>query len=301
MKIKSFYQGIFYTCIASLFWGIPQPLFFNEIKFIPAFEVAIHRGLWSFIFLLIVIVFLGKINDFFEIFKSTKKILFLSCSALLISTNWTGFILAVSINRVQDASMGYYLTPMISIGLGYFFLNEKISHLKCLSVIIMFGSLIFLFISLNTLPYLAILIGITWGVYGLLRKQVDVSSEVGLLYESFFISLFGIPYLIFLNYNNIGYFFNYSNLVTFFLILTGIVTIFPLFFFNLGVKHIPLGLAGMIFYLAPTFHFITSVFILKESLSLPKMISFIAIWIAIIIFIFDVIAEERKLNGSNIQ
>ena len=159
MKIKSFYQGIFYTCIASLFWGIPQPLFFNEIKFIPAFEVAIHRGLWSFIFLLIVIVFLGKINDFFEIFKSTKKIIFLSCSALLISTNWTGFILAVSINRVQDASMGYYLTPMISIGLGYFFLNEKISHLKCLSVIIMFGSLIFLFISLNTLPYLAILIG----------------------------------------------------------------------------------------------------------------------------------------------
>ena len=147
MKIKSFHKGTLYTVLASLFWGIPQPLFFNEIKFIPAFEVAIHRGLWSFIFLLIVIVFLGKINEFFEIFKSTKKIIFLSCSALLISTNWTGFILAVSINRVQDASMGYYLTPMISIGLGYFFLNEKISHLKCLSVIIMFGSLNSIFIN----------------------------------------------------------------------------------------------------------------------------------------------------------
>ena len=282
--------------MASLFWGIPQPLFFNEIKFIPAFEVAIHRGLWSFIFLLIIIVFLGKINEFFEIFKSTKKIIILSCSALLISTNWTGFILAVSLDRVQDASMGYYLTPMISIGLGYFFLNEKISPLKFLSIIIMFGSLIFLFISLNTLPYLAILIGITWGVYGLLRKQVNVSSEVGLLYESLFISLFGVPYLIFLNYHNIGYFFNSSNLITIFLLLTGIVTIFPLFFFNLGVKYIPLGFAGIIFYLAPTFHFITSVFILKESISMPKMISFIAIWVAILIFIFDIIKEEKKLT-----
>ncbi|MDC0195012.1 EamA family transporter RarD [Alphaproteobacteria bacterium] len=301
MKIKPFHRGVLYTCLASLFWGIPQPLFFNEIKFIPAFEVAIHRGLWSFIFLLFVIFFLGKFHEFLAIFKSTKKILFLSFSALLISTNWTGFILAVSINRVQDASMGYYLTPMISIALGYLFLNEKISPLKFLSVIIMLGSLVFLFISLNTLPFLAILIGITWGVYGLLRKQVDVSSEVGLLYESLVISLIGIPYLIFLNYHNINYFFNHSSSITFFLILTGVVTIFPLFFFNLGVKNIPLGLAGIIFYLAPTFHFITSVFILKESISFPKMISFIAIWIAILIFIFDVIIEEKKINESNIQ
>ena len=102
MKIKSFYYGIFYTVLASIFWGLPQPLFFNEIKFIPAFEVAFHRGLWSFILLSVIIIITGKINEFFLIFKSKKKILFLSLTAFLITINWTGFILAVSINRVQD-------------------------------------------------------------------------------------------------------------------------------------------------------------------------------------------------------
>jgi len=113
--------------------GNTQPLFFNEIKFIPAIEVTIHRGLWSFVFLLTIITFFGKLKIFFYIFKSYKKLLVLSLTATLISINWSCFIFAVSINRVQDASMGYFISPMISITLGYLFLNEKISSLKLLS------------------------------------------------------------------------------------------------------------------------------------------------------------------------
>ena len=291
---NSFYKGIFYTCIASLFWGLPQPLFFNEIKFIPAIEVAIHRGVWSFLFLLIILIIFGKIRDFFFIFSSYKNILILSITATLISINWTGFILAVSINRVQDASMGYYITPMISIALGYFFLNEKISTPKLISLIMMLSSMIFLVISLKTFPFIAILIGTTWGIYGLLRKQINVKSEIGLLYESAFITLIAGPYLIYLNYQDSGFFLNHSSTTSIFLILTGLVTIFPLFLFNLGIKFIPLGFAGVIFYIAPTFHFITSVFILNENLSLPKLISFIIIWIAVVIFIIDILKEEKN-------
>ena len=301
MKNKIFYKGILYTCIASLFWGIPQPLFFNEIKFIPAIEIAIHRGLWSFIFLLIIIISLGKIKNFFFLFKSYKKILILSFTALLITINWTGFILAISINRVQDASMGYYITPMISIGLGYFFLNEKISSLKLISISMMLASIIFLIISLKTIPFIAILIGTTWSIYGLLRKQINVPSEIGLLYESGFITLMAGPYLIYLNYKGLGFFLNESSLVSIFLILTGAVTIFPLFFFNLGVKFIPLGFAGVIFYLTPSFHFITSIFILNENISLPKLISFVIIWIAVIIFIIDIFKKEKRINENNTQ
>ena len=282
--------------MASLFWGIPQPLFFNEIKFIPAIEVAIHRGLWSFIFLLIIIICLGKIQDFFFIFRSKKKILVLSVTAILITINWTGFILAVSINRVQDASMGYFISPMISIALGYFFLKEKISMLKLISILMMFVSIMSLIITLKTFPLLAILIGTTWGIYGLLRKQINISSEIGLLYESGFITLIAGPYLIYLNYQGSSFFLNESSLTSFFLILTGLVTIIPLFCFNLGLKYIPLGFAGVIFYLAPSFHFITSVFILNESISLSKLISFIIIWIAVVIFIIDIFKEEKKLT-----
>ena len=300
MQTKIFYKGIFYTCLASLFWGIPQPLFFNELKFIPAIEIAFHRGLWSFIFLLTIIIILGKISYFFEIFSSYKKIFILSFTAILISINWTGFIMAVNLNRVQDASMGYYLTPLISIGLGYFFLNEKISSLKLLSVVIMSSSIIYLIFTFKTIPFLALLIGTTWGIYGLLRKQINVSPEIGLLYESGFITLIAAPYLIYLNYHDLGFFLDDSFRTSTLLILTGAVTTFPLFFFNLGVKSIPLSFAGVIFYLTPTLHFFTSIFILNEPIATPKLISFIMIWIAVTIFIYDIF-KGKKINESNIQ
>ena len=173
--------------------------------------------------------------------------------------------------------MGYFITPMISIGLGYFILKEKITKLKLLSVMLMLISIIFLILNLKTFPYIAIIIGTSWGIYGLLRKQIDVSPEVGLFYESFFISFFAFPYLLYLFYQGSGYFLNYNSFTSVFLILTGAVTIFPLFFFNLGVKFIPLGYVGVLFYLAPSFHFITSVFILGETIVLTKLISFFII------------------------
>ena len=139
------------------------------------------------------------------------------------------------------------------------------------------------------------------GIYGLLRKQINISSEIGLLYESCFITLFAAPYLSYLNYKGSGFFLNESSLTSFFLILTGAITIFPLFFFNQGVKIIPLGFAGVIFYLVPSFHFITSFFILKENISLPKLISFIIIWIAFAIFIIDIFKERKRINENNTQ
>ena len=300
MIINRFYHGIFYTFLASVFWGLPQPLFFNEIKFIPAIEVAFHRGFWSFIFLLVIVILRGNIKEFIDVFKSNKKIIFLSITSILITINWTGFILAVSINRVQDASMGYYITPMISIVLGYFFLNERITKLKLISIIMMFSSLIFLLISLNTFPLLAILIGTTWGFYGLLRKQINVSSEIGLLFESALISFIAAPYLIYINIIGEGFFLNQNSYISIFLILTGVITIFPLYFFNLGLKFIPLGFAGIIFFLAPSLHFVTSIFILNEALSAYKLIAFIIIWIAVILFIIDIFKEE-KINENNTQ
>jgi len=246
-------------------------------------------------------IFLTKINDFVFIFFSLKKIVILSVTALLISINWTGFIFAVSIGRLQDASMGYFITPMISIGLGYLFLKEEITKLKLFSLLLMLVSIIFLIYSLNAFPYIAILIGTSWGIYGLLRKLIDVSPEIGLFYESCFISLFSFPYLIYLFYKGSGYFLNYDTFTSFFLILTGVVTIFPLFFFNLGVKFISLGYVGVLFYLAPTFHFITSVFIIGETLIQAKLLAFFIIWIAVAIFIIDVLRNEKKIIESNTQ
>ena len=289
----NFSKGIIFACLAAIWWGIPQPLFFNEINYIPSFEVAMHRGIWSFFILFLSLIFFSEINDFLALFKSSKKITILTITSLLIATNWLGFIYSVSINKIQDASLGYFLTPMISISLGYFILNENLNIRKVISVLLMLFACIILFTGLDSFPYLALLIGTTWGIYGLLRKQIQVSPAVGLLYESGLITLFALPYLIYLNQIDIGYFgFNFSY-ISIMLFLTGIVTIIPLFFFNLGLRYTTLGLAGVLFYIAPSFHFITSVFILGEYLEMEKIVAFIIIWVGVSIFIYDVVKSPR--------
>ncbi len=295
---NNFSKGVIFTCIASIFWGLPQPLFFNELNHVNTVEVVLHRGFWSFILLSLILVLISNISEFFKIFKSRKKILILTITACLIATNWGGFIFAVGQERVQDASMGYFITPMISIVLGYLFLKEKISRFKFISVILMIFSIIFLFFNLNEIPYLVIIIGTTWAIYGLLRKQINVSPSIGLLYESFIITLLSSPYIIYLYHSGSSSFLNIDIKTSILLIFTGVVTIFPLFFFNLGLKFIQLGLAGVLFYLAPSFHFITSVFILGEDILIPKIISFIIIWVAIILYIYDTIKKQIILNNT---
>ena len=289
----NFIKGIIFACVAALWWGMPQPLFFDEINYIPSLEVAMHRGVWSFFVLFFSLVIFSEIKDFFKLFKSSKKIIILTITSLLIATNWLGFIYSVSINKVQDASLGYFLTPMISISLGYFILNENLNTRKIISVSLMLLACFILFTSLDSFPYLALLIGTTWGVYGLLRKQIEVSPATGLLYESGLITLIALPYLIYLNHLEIGYFSFNLSYISIMLFLTGIVTIIPLFFFNLGLRYTTLSLAGVLFYIAPSFHFITSVFILGENLVNEKFIAFIIIWVGVSIFIYDVVRNSR--------
>ena len=295
---NTFSRGVIYTCIASIFWGLPQPIFFNELNHVDTLEIVLHRGLWSFILLFLILLVSTNINDFFSLFRSIKKTFILTITACLIACNWAGFIYAVGEERVQDASMGYFITPMISILLGNIFLKEKITKPKIVAVILMFFAIIYLFLNLKELPILVLLIGSTWAVYGLLRKQIKVSPSIGLLYEAFIISIFSIPYLLLIIINGESSFISIDFKTNFLLILTGCVTIFPLFFFNLGIKHIHLGLAGVLFYLAPSFHFITSVFIFNEEIFYEKIISFIIIWVAIILYIFDTFKKRTNENST---
>ena len=298
MTKNNFLKGILYTCIASIFWGLPQPLFFNELNHVDTLEIVLHRGLWSFVLLFLILLAVTDIREFYILFKSLNKILILTITALLIASNWACFIYAVGQERVQDASMGYFITPMISILLGNIFLKEKLTKYKIIAVFLMFFAIIFLFINLKEFPILIILIGSTWAVYGLLRKHIMVNPSIGLLYETFIISIFSIPYLIFIIFKGESSFISIDLKTTIFLILTGGVTIFPLFFFNLGLKYIQLGLAGVLFYLAPSFHFITSAFILNEEIFFGKFLSFIMIWIGIIFYIYDTLKNRSIENNT---
>ena len=293
-----FLKGILFTCIASIFWGLPQPLFFNELNHIDTLEIVLHRGLWSFVFLFFILLATTNLKEFYNLFKSLNIIIILTITGFLIALNWACFIYAVGQERVQDASMGYFITPMISIILGNIFLREKLTKYKIIAVLLMFFAIIYLFLNLNKFPILIIAIGSSWAIYGLLRKRIMVSPSIGLLYETFVISIFSIPYLLFMFIEGNSSFISVDLKTTIFLILTGAVTIFPLFCFNLGLKYIQLGLAGVLFYLAPSFHFITSIFILNEEILLDKMFSFIIIWIGIIFYIYDSFKNRTIENNT---
>ena len=286
------YRGIFFLFLSTIIWGIPQPLLFNEIKHIPALEVVCHRSIWSFFFLLFGIFFLGKFSLFINIFKDKKLIIGLSITGLLIAINWSGFIISIGLEKLQDASLGYYISPLIYIALGYLFLKEKLNLSKIFSIILMLVSIFILIIDYGTIPYLAISIGLTWATYGLIRKKLNVDAEIGLLFESGIISIMSLPYLIYLFFNKEGYFLYSGYMDTSLLIFSGLFTIIPLFFFNIGVKYLSLGFAGVIFFLTPTFHFLTSIIILNEEITYIKLLTFIIIWIAVAIFVNEKIREN---------
>ncbi len=158
----------------------------------------------------------------------------------------------------------------------------------------MFFSIIILILNYGKMPFLAIFIGLTWSVYGLIRKKLPVNAEIGLLFESGIISLIAFPYLLLKFVSGEGVFIYSNSYDSFILIITGLFTILPLFFFNIGVKFIPLGLTGVIFFLVPTFHFITSILILNEEITNIKLITFSIIWIAVIIFVRDKFRENYR-------
>ena len=286
-----FLKGIIYTSFASVFWGLPQVLFFNNIKNIPPIEIISHRALWSFVLLFLLVFFSKKFIELKKIFLNKKIIFFLSITALLVSFNWFLFILSISINRVQDASMGYFISPIISVGLGYIFFKEKLSILQIISLILIIFSIIFILFKLKIFPFLAVGIALSWAFYGLIRKKIKVSSDIGLLIETLLISPIAIVLFIYLVNLNLNIFSYQEPLLSFYLFWSGFMTLVPLFLYTLGFKIIGIGPASMILFLTPTSQFLLGITYFDEILTLEKFFGFVIIWIAVFIYLNELRRE----------
>ena len=293
MHKKSYLDGFAYVFIATFLWGFIQVLYFKQIDYVSPFEVVCHRGIWSFVCLLCLIIITKNFKNYLLIFKDRKKVFLLSITGILVSSNWFFFILSVYLNKVQDASMGYFISPIFSVIFGYIFLNEKISKIQFASILLIIIAILNLIINSNQVPYIALSLATTWSIYGLLRKKINVSSELGLLFEqTILLPIFFTIILVMSKLENAQLFFFYNNMNSLLLMGAGVVTVIPLFFFNLGVKKIPLNLSGLIFYFVPTLQFITAILFLNEKISLLKTYSFIIIWFSVLLFIYESLKKE---------
>ena len=286
--MNNFNKGIISTFIGSFWWGVIGVIYFKYVSIVNPFEVVSHRVLWTIIFLSIIIYFNNKLNSFFLIFKDSKKVIILFLSGLMIFINWATWIYALTDDQLIEASFGYYIFPILSVFLGSIFLGEKLNFQKKISIFIILVSITYMIFFLESFPFIGLVVAFSFSFYALLRKMVNVDTDIGLLIESIFL----IPIIIFIFYylnENYEIVFSLKNLnISLILILAGPMTVIPLFLFVKGTELSGLGPASMIFFVAPTGQFILGILLYNEPLILNKLIGFVFIWIAVLIYLKDI-------------
>ena len=285
---KDFDKGLLLAGFGSFWWGFIGVIYFRYLTFIGHVELVVHRCLWTTFTLIITTIFFSKWKIFINIINNKKNLIYLFLSGLLIFINWSVWIYAVATNRIIDASFGYFIMPILSVMLGYFFFKEKLNKQRITSIILVVVSILYLIlVSFKALPWVGIIVALSWGFYNLIRKKINIDTDVGLLVESLFILPFALIafYLIAVNgYND----FTISNPpMMLFIFLAGPMTVIPLFLYVRGVELCGLGPTGMIFYITPTLQFLLGFFYYDEPFSIMKLVSFIFIWIAVIIYLKD--------------
>ena len=285
---KEFNKGLLLAGFGSFWWGFFGVIYFKYITYIGHVELVVHRCLWTTLTLVITTSLFSKWNIFFETIKIKKYLVYLFFSGFLIFINWAVWIYAIATNRIIDASFGYFIMPILSVLLGNIFFKEQLNKKRIFSIILVVISILYLIlVSFKSLPWVGLIVAISWGFYNLLRKKINVDTDIGLLIESLYILPFALItfYLIVINGNND---FQLSNPPMMLLIfLAGPMTVIPLFSYVRGVELCGLGATGMIFYITPTLQFLLGFFYYDEPFSIIKLVSFIFIWIAVIIYLND--------------
>ena len=285
---QHFNKGLFLTSLGSFWWGFIGVIYFEYVSFIGHIELVVHRCLWTAAMLIITTSFFSKWHIFFKILKNKKELFFLFISGFLIFINWAVWIYAVATNRIIDASFGYFIMPIISVLLGYIFFKEKINKKRIFSIFLVFLSIIVLiFFNLKSLPWVGLIVAFSWAFYNLVRKKILIDTDIGLLIESLYIFPFALVVFYLISKNGLNDFNLENPGLSVYLLLAGPMTVIPLFLYVRGVELIGLGPTGMIFYITPTLQFILGYFYYHEDFSLIKFLSFIIIWIAVIIYLRD--------------
>ena len=283
-------KGFILALATFIMWGV-FPVFFKFIQGISATEVLAHRIIWSSVILFIVLIVTKKLTSLKRIAKIKKVILTLAITGILIASNWGIFIYAINQNEILATSLGYFINPLFSILLGAIILKEELSWALKLSIFIVFIAIGVQIYALGKLPFISIMLPLSFALYGLLRKRLGVRTFEGLFIETMILSPFALIYLIYLSLvSNSEFALNFNGIMLF---LSGFITILPLLTFNASTKYLKLSTIGFLQYISPTLSMLIAVFVYNETLDLYKIISFVLIWISLAI---AAISNLRRKN-----
>ncbi len=285
-------RGLLLALSAYVIWGA-FPLYFSFLAQVPPMEVLSNRIVWAFVATLIAVMVMGKLPEVLALLRKPKAIGWLALSSLLIALNWLIFIWAVTNHRVLESSLGYFMTPLVSMALGRLLLSEKINKLQATAGILAALAVAFELFSLGKLPWLSLALAFSFGFYGLVRKQQSVGSMTGLVIETLLILPLALLYLWFYQEQ---LHFTVDIQTTVLLVASGVVTAVPLFLFAAATKHLDLTVVGFVMYINPTMQFLTAIWIFNEPYSTQRLFTFALIWVAMFFFLAGLwqSAKEKK-------
>ena len=245
---KNLFKGSIFTVGASLWWGIIGVIYFKFVSFASATELVVHRTIWTALLLIITTSYFSKWDEFNKIISKKVNIIIFLTTGLLISINWLTWLYAVKTNKLLDSALGYYIFPILSVFLGIIFLKEKYNRNKIISVLLVVTALVYLLFRSGEVPWIGITVAVTFSLYGLIRKKIKVSSDIGLLIETLLISPIAVCLFIFLLKNNANIFSLNEPVLSFYLFWAGLMTLIPLFWYTKGFELMGIGPASMIFF-----------------------------------------------------
>lgn len=284
--------------LAYLLWGL-FPAFFPLLLPAGPVEILAHRIVWTAVLMAVV---LTALKGWGELRRASRQTwLLLVTAGVLISANWGIYVLAVNSGHVADAALGYFINPLLSVLLAVVFLGERLNRMQLVAVVIAAVGVIQLTFLSGQAPVLALGMAITFGFYGLVKKRVQVSPRASLAAETLVIAPLGIVYLLWLEASGQGTFFSEGPVHTTLLVVSGLVTTAPLLLFGMAAKRLPLATIGMIQYLTPTMQMLWALFVTQEHLSPARWAGFIIIWIAVAVYVFDLMRRSRSRSGRSVS
>jgi len=288
--------GLLFGISAYVLWGA-FPLYWPLLEPANPLEIVSHRAVWTLVFCFIVLAATKALKSTLATLKRPKIAAKLFLTSLLISINWLVYIWATNNGHVVEASLGYYINPLIIIGFGVILLKEKMRLLQWAAVIIASIGVLVLTIDYGRLPWIAFALAISWGSYGLIKKQLGLGALEGLAIETFISAFFYLGYLIYIGNQGTGQFGHHVGL-TLLLMSAGAITAIPLLLFNGSATRLPFTTIGLLQYITPTLQFSVGVWIRHEDMPTARWIGFLIIWVALTTLGFDLVKSSRSVNNS---
>jgi chloramphenicol-sensitive protein RarD len=292
-------QGITYGFIAYTIWGL-VPIYWPKLQPAGPVEILAHRVIWSLVVLAAYLWIKRKWSYVVAVLKDNRKVFLLSVASVLIAVNWGIFIWASISGRILDSSLGYYINPLFSIGLGVIFLKEKLRNLQWVAIGLATIAVIYLTVTLGTPPYVALSLAITFSLYGYIKKIANVEAIESLTIETLILTPLSLAYLYFLFTQGQNTFGAFGLSHAAWLASAGIITAIPLALFGAAAIRIPLSTLGFIQYIGPTLQFVIGLYIFNEPMPTDRFIGFVLTWLAIGIISFDALRNRSKVSRKSV-